>query len=82
MTGQIPTLATRRLRLVALQPGDAAAIQRVFPQWAVVQYLASVVPWPYPPGGAETFIREVALPSMRTGAGWYWSIRLATTRTA
>jgi len=42
------------LRPLALS--DAPAIQRHFNNWNIIQHLASVVPWPYPEDGAETFI--------------------------
>jgi len=52
-----PTLRTRRLILRPLALSDAAAIQRHFNNWNVIKNLASVVPWPYPDDGAETFVR-------------------------
>jgi ribosomal-protein-alanine N-acetyltransferase len=48
----------------------------VFAQWEIVKFLAAHVPWPYPPDGAQTFLRERALPAMRAGSEWHWSIRL------
>ncbi|WP_256349418.1 GNAT family N-acetyltransferase, partial [Pseudomonas gingeri] len=50
MEGQ-PTLFTSRLILTPLQLTDAAAVQQLFPQWEVVRYLDSRVPWPYPEDG-------------------------------
>lgn len=70
-----PTLATERLILPPLCLDDAPAIQRIFPQWEVVRYLADQVPWPYPPDGARTYVEHVALPAMRRGAQWHWSLR-------
>jgi RimJ/RimL family protein N-acetyltransferase len=61
-----------------LELHDATAVQRLFPQWEVVRYLAASVPWPYPADGALTFIRDAALPAMVEGREWHWSIRLAT----
>jgi RimJ/RimL family protein N-acetyltransferase len=52
-----PTLQTDRLILRPLALSDAPAIQRHFNNWNIIQNLASVVPWPYPDDGAETFIR-------------------------
>lgn len=76
----IPTLKTRRLLLSPLSLADAAAIQERFPRWEIVQFLSSVIPWPYPDDGALTFIRDSALPAMARGTAWHWSIRpLATT---
>ncbi len=51
-----PTLQTQRLILRPLALSDAPAIQRHFNNWNIIQHLASVVPWPYPEDGAETFI--------------------------
>ena len=53
-----PTLYTRRLILRPLALSDAPAIQRHFNNWNVIQNLATVVPWPYPDDGAETFIKR------------------------
>ncbi|WP_241134628.1 hypothetical protein [Achromobacter xylosoxidans] len=40
----LPALDTRRLLLRPLSLDDAPAIQRIFPQWEVVRYLADQVP--------------------------------------
>jgi ribosomal-protein-alanine N-acetyltransferase len=53
-----PILQTRRLILRPLAMADAPAIQRHFNNWNIIKNLASVVPWPYPDDGAETFIRQ------------------------
>lgn len=76
MTHDVPTLATARLVLRPLTLDDAAAMQALFPHWAVVRHLADRVPWPYPPDGALTFCRDVALPAMARGAAWHWTLRL------
>jgi RimJ/RimL family protein N-acetyltransferase len=73
-----PGLETRRLILRPLELADAPAIQRLFPQWEIVRYLANIVPWPYPPDGAEKFIREMALPAAERGEAWHWTLRLKT----
>jgi len=54
---ETPTLRTSRLILRPIALSDAPAIQRYFNNWNIIQYLATVVPWPYPDDGAETFIR-------------------------
>ncbi len=74
----IPVLETARLLLRPLELGDAEQVQRIFPQWAVVEYLAGHVPWPYPEDGALTFYRDRALPAMERGEEWNWSIRPRT----
>lgn len=70
-----PALATGRLLLRPLEIGDADAVQRIFPQWEVVRFLADQVPWPYPPDGARVYIEQIAVPAMREGTQWHWSIR-------
>lgn len=70
----IPSLATPRLILRPLELADAAVIQALFPRWEIVQHLASHIPWPYPTDGALTFLRDIALPAMRDGGEWHWSI--------
>jgi [ribosomal protein S5]-alanine N-acetyltransferase len=75
MTMAIPTIKTSRLILRPLDLADADAVQALFPRWEIVRFLGTHVPWPYPADGALTFIRDVALPAMRLGAGWHWSIR-------
>ncbi|WP_246302283.1 GNAT family N-acetyltransferase [Achromobacter anxifer] len=70
-----PSLTTARLILQPLEIQDADAIQRVFPQWEVVRFLADQVPWPYPPDGARAYLEHVAIPAMRRGEQWHWSIR-------
>jgi RimJ/RimL family protein N-acetyltransferase len=73
-----PTLETKRLWLRPLQLTDADQVQRLFPHWEVVRYLNHVVPWPYPPDGAHTFYRDVALPGVVRGERWEWTLRLKT----
>ncbi len=59
MTAGLPAtllLETRRLMLRPLSRQDVPAIQRRFPKWEVVRYLAARVPWPYPSDGAATHV--------------------------
>jgi ribosomal-protein-alanine N-acetyltransferase len=76
MTAGIPIITTSRLILRPLDLSDADAVQALFPQWEIVRFLDSHVPWPYPADGALTFIRDVALPAMQQGTEWHWSVRL------
>jgi RimJ/RimL family protein N-acetyltransferase len=71
-----PPLETPRLLLRALELADADAIQRVFPQWEIVQYLNAIVPWPFPEGAALAHIRDAALPAVDRGEAWHWTLRL------
>lgn len=53
---QTPQLETERLILRPLALSDAPAIQRHFDNWNIIRHLSTVVPWPYPADGAETFV--------------------------
>jgi [ribosomal protein S5]-alanine N-acetyltransferase len=70
------SLETERLLLRPLEVADADQAQQIFPHWEVVRYLNNRVPWPYPPDGALTYYRDVALPAMKRGDEWHWTIRL------
>jgi len=71
----VPVLETPRLYLRPLKLADVPAIQELFPQWEIVRYLTTRVPWPYPPDGARRFIEDVALPAMERGDAWHWTLR-------
>jgi len=73
-----PELETARLLLRPLQLADADQLQKVFPQWEIVRYLAAVVPWPYPADGAYKYVHDIALPSIARGEVWQWTLRLKT----
>lgn len=70
-----PSFETARLLLRPIELADAPQIQAIFPQWEIVKYLANKVPWPYPPDGALTFLRDHALPAIERGDEWLWTIR-------
>lgn len=70
-----PMLETPRLWLRPLDLADPVQAQVLFPRWEIVRYLAAIVPWPYPPDGALTFYRDVALPEVARGEAWLWTIR-------
>jgi ribosomal-protein-alanine N-acetyltransferase len=72
----IEALETERLLLRPLQLADAAQTQLLFPQWEIVKFLNKQIPWPYPPDGALTYYREVALPAIEQGQQWHWTLRL------
>jgi ribosomal-protein-alanine N-acetyltransferase len=72
----IPILETRRLWLKPVELADAPQIQALFSQWEVVKYLNAKVPWPYPPDGALTFLRDMALPAIERGDEIIWGLRL------
>jgi RimJ/RimL family protein N-acetyltransferase len=78
MESHYPALDTPRLRLRPLELADADAVQRVFPRWEIVRYMASHIPWPYPPDAALTYIRDRALPAIARGEEWHWAIRRKT----
>ena len=72
----MPVLETERLWLRPLELSDAGQIQILFPHWELVQFLADRVPWPYPPDGALTYCRDIALPAVERGEEWHWTLRL------
>ncbi len=72
----IPPLETDRLWLRPLTLQDADQIQERFPDWDVVRLMSAAIPWPYPPDGALTWCRDVALPQMAYGDAWHWTMRL------
>lgn len=76
--GKIAVLETPRLILHPVRLADAPQIQKQFPHWEIVRYLRNVVPWPYPPDGATQYLRGSALPAMRRGEAWHWTLRLKT----
>jgi [ribosomal protein S5]-alanine N-acetyltransferase len=73
----VPDGRTERLLLKPLELADAEQIQKIFPHWEIVRYLLNRVPWPYPPNGALHYCRDEALPQMRRGDAWHWTIRLS-----
>lgn len=73
-----PALETDRLVLRPIALEDAPAIQAIFPRWEIVQYLDAWVPWPYPPDGAERYLRDFLLGAIAKGRAWTWTIRLRT----
>ncbi len=75
----LPVLQTNRLLLRPLELADAEQAQILFPQWEIVRFLNSRVPWPYPPDGALTHYRDIALPAMDRGEQWHWTLRLKDT---
>jgi [ribosomal protein S5]-alanine N-acetyltransferase len=70
-----PALETTRLLLRPVELADADQIQATFPRWEIVKLLNNKVPWPYPPDGAFTFLRDIALPAIERGDEWIWTIR-------
>jgi len=71
---KIPTLKTERLILRPITLDDVPAIQRRFNDWEIIKNLSSVVPWPYPDDGAETFIRNNVLPRVKNEGHMVWGI--------
>lgn len=71
-----PPLETERLLLTPVCLEDATQVQRIFPQWRVVQYLAGKVPWPFPPDGVFLHYRDRMIPAMERGEEWNWMLRL------
>jgi RimJ/RimL family protein N-acetyltransferase len=74
----VPPLETARLFLRPIALADAEQVQRIFPHWEIVQFLAAQVPWPYPEDGALAYYRDIALPAIARGDEWHWTLRLKT----
>jgi RimJ/RimL family protein N-acetyltransferase len=55
---------------------DAERTQMLFPNWDIVKFLNSNIPWPYPANGVEQYYRHIALPAIDRGEEWHWTIRL------
>jgi RimJ/RimL family protein N-acetyltransferase len=72
----MPPLETARLFLKPLQLEDSEQVQPLFGVWDVVKYLTDSVAWPFPPGAAHAYYRDVALPAMQRGDEWHWTLRL------
>jgi ribosomal-protein-alanine N-acetyltransferase len=70
-----PDLETARLHLRRLAIEDAGQVQRIFPQWDIVQHMTPSIPWPYPEDGSLIYIRDYALPAMDKGQEYHWSLR-------
>jgi len=73
-----PSLETRRLLLRPLELADAEQAQPLFGKWEIVRLLSDAVPWPFPRDGALTYYRDVALPAVKRGDEWHWTLRLKT----
>jgi ribosomal-protein-alanine N-acetyltransferase len=72
----MPALETSRLLLRPWELADAEQAQLLFPHWEIVRYLNNIVPWPFPPDGAQTWYLNVALPAIERGEEWHWTLRL------
>ncbi|MGJ8525433.1 hypothetical protein LMG33818_001161 [Halomonadaceae bacterium LMG 33818] len=70
----VPVLETKRLLLKPLSSAVAEQMQHLFPQWDIVRYLGSHIPWPYPEEGARDYIENIAIPAMNKGNSWNWGI--------
>jgi len=79
MRTSVPLLRTPRLELRALSLADVPAYERHFVDYEVIRGLARGVPWPYPAGGVESFLREVLLP-VQGASRWTWGLFLAAAR--
>jgi [ribosomal protein S5]-alanine N-acetyltransferase len=61
---------TGRLLLRPLQLADAEQTRRLFPQWEIVKFLNSKVPWPYPADRVLNVYRNEILPGIECGEQW------------
>lgn len=70
-----PVLETARLILRPYELRDVDAVQRIFPNWAVVRWLHAGVPWPYPDDAAATNMAD-CLARRARGERFFWAITL------
>jgi RimJ/RimL family protein N-acetyltransferase len=70
-----PTLKTQRLLLKPLGTEDAPWIQKYFDDFEIIKYIGHDVPWPYPPDGAESYIKMIQ-DQMAELDVYAWAIRL------
>ena len=71
-----PLLETQRLILRPVSLGDAPAIQKHFNNWNIIQQLPKDVPWPYPEGAAEYYMKEDLFPRIESGDTHSWVLVL------
>lgn len=76
MRNDMPSLKGERISLEPLMLTDSHAIQRLFPHWEIVRYLAQGMQWPYPADGARKLLQEVTFPAVAEGVELAWAIRL------
>jgi ribosomal-protein-alanine N-acetyltransferase len=69
-----PTLTTDRLLLEPVRLEHAPSLQQHFADWEVIRHLSAQVPWPYPPDGVDTFLRQVLLPNIAAGKAMAWAL--------
>lgn len=74
--GGADTIRTPRLTLRSPTLDDAPAIQALFGRWEVIRWMGPDVPWPYPPNGAEMFLRDTLLLGMDRGKNWALAVCL------
>lgn len=75
LMSRIPTFHTPRLILRELTAADAPAYERHFVDYNVIRFLSSVVPWPYPEGGVQEYLKNEVEPIQGKGR-WVWGITL------
>jgi RimJ/RimL family protein N-acetyltransferase len=71
----LPVFETKRLILRGVTEADALSYQKYFADYEVIRHLTRLVPWPYPEGGALSYIRNVILP-VQGKDRWVWGIFL------
>ncbi len=70
-----PTFQTDRLILRGVLESDIPSYQKYFSDYEIIRHLASVVPWPYPENGVQTFLETVIFPNQGKDQ-WMWGIFL------
>lgn len=73
--GNLQIFETDRLILKQVSDCDFINWQKNFVDYEVIRNLSSLVPWPYPDNGVETFYKTTILPSLGINR-WLWGIFL------
>lgn len=71
----VPTFATDRLILRAIQMSDVPSYQNYFIDYEVISQLSSAVPWPYPEDGVSYYLSSIVIPGQGKSR-WDWGLFL------
>jgi [ribosomal protein S5]-alanine N-acetyltransferase len=70
-------ITTPRLTLRPPTMADAPTIQALLGRWEVIRWMGPQTPWPYPPDGAETYLRDTLLPQVARGEAMGFALSLS-----
>lgn len=73
MMSGLPTFRTDRLVLSEITLADVPEYEKHFIDYDVVKFLVHTIPWPYPEGGVEEYLKKDLLPKQGK-ENWAWKI--------